>query len=103
MSSDLRSRILDDRMGPPGVNKDAIRRLRRAEGQVKGVIRMVESEAYCIDILDQLAAAQSALRKAGLSVLRRHVEHCVTGAADDPSLRESLVEELIRSLERRAV
>ncbi|RAV31340.1 metal-sensitive transcriptional regulator [Corynebacterium heidelbergense] len=56
-------------------------RLRRIEGQVRGLERMVEQEAYCIDILTQLAALQSALKGVGLALLEDHMNHCVVHAA----------------------
>ncbi len=55
-------------------------RLRRIAGQVGGIIRMVEDERYCVDILTQLRAAQAALKKVENLVLSEHVEHCVQGA-----------------------
>lgn len=55
-------------------------RLRRIEGQVRGVIGMVEGERYCVDILTQLRAVHAALRKVEEQILREHVEHCVAGS-----------------------
>src|SRR5215207_3672334 len=52
-------------------------RLRRIEGQVRGVQRMVDEEAYCIDVLTQIASVVAALEKVGAIVLKDHVEHCV--------------------------
>ena len=56
-------------------------RLRRVEGQVRGIIRMVDDERYCVDILTQLRAVRAALRRVEESVLREHVEHCLLDAA----------------------
>jgi DNA-binding FrmR family transcriptional regulator len=56
-------------------------RLRRVEGQVRGVQRMVEEDAYCIDILTQIAAAESALKKVAVMLLEDHLGHCVADAA----------------------
>ena len=65
-----------------GYDKDAIgKRLRRIEGQVRGIEKMVEEERYCIDILTQVGAAMTALENVGLKVLDDHVNHCVAGAA----------------------
>jgi DNA-binding FrmR family transcriptional regulator len=62
-------------------NKDAlVRRLRRIEGQVRGVERMVAEERYCIDVVTQVTAIQAALDKVALSLLTDHAKHCVTGA-----------------------
>jgi len=73
-----------------------VKRLRRVEGQVRGIIRMVEEERYCVDILTQLRAAQAALRKVAEGVLRSHVEHCVTQAvAEGGEERQKKIEELM--------
>ncbi len=55
-------------------------RLKRVEGQVRGIARMVDEERYCIDILTQIRAVQAALRSVEDIVLKDHVEHCVEGA-----------------------
>jgi DNA-binding FrmR family transcriptional regulator len=55
-------------------------RLRRIEGQVKGLIRMVNDERYCVDILTQFRAVRAALKKVEGAILQQHVEHCVVGA-----------------------
>jgi DNA-binding FrmR family transcriptional regulator len=65
-------------------NKEAqLRRLRRIEGQVRGLQRMVESETYCIDILTQVSAATKALEAVALGLLDDHLRHCLTHAAND--------------------
>lgn len=56
-------------------------RLRRVEGQVRGIARMVEEDQYCIDVLTQVAAVQSALRAVALGLVEDHMGHCVVGAA----------------------
>lgn len=62
-------------------NKDAhVRRLRRIEGQVRGLQRMVESDGYCIDVLTQVSAATRALESFALAMLDEHLAHCVTQA-----------------------
>jgi CsoR family transcriptional regulator, copper-sensing transcriptional repressor len=62
-------------------NKDSyINRLRRIEGQVRGLQRMVEDDKYCIDILTQVAAATRALQSVALGLLEEHLGHCVAGA-----------------------
>ncbi len=58
----------------------ARRRLRRIEGQVRGLIRMVEEDRYCIDVVTQISAARAALRKVEEEVLHDHVAHCVENA-----------------------
>ncbi len=79
-----------------------LQRLRRIEGQVRGIIRMVEDERYCVDILTQLRAARAALRRVEDSVLRDHVEHCVAQAirSGDPAEQRGKVDELLGVLGR---
>jgi DNA-binding FrmR family transcriptional regulator len=60
-----------------------IKRLRRVEGQVRGVQGMVEDDRYCIDVLTQIGAIQAALDKVALGLLDEHARHCVMGAAPD--------------------
>lgn len=63
-------------------NKDAyLKRLRRVEGQVRGISRMVDEDQYCIDILTQVAAATKALHAVSLGLLEDHMGHCVADAA----------------------
>jgi len=62
-------------------DKDSyLRRLRRIEGQVRGLQRMIEDDKYCIDILTQVAAATKALQSVALGLLEEHLSHCVTEA-----------------------
>jgi DNA-binding FrmR family transcriptional regulator len=58
-------------------------RLRRIEGQVRGLQRMVDEDAYCIDILTQVAAVQTALEQVAVNVLDSHVRHCVADAVSN--------------------
>ena len=60
-----------------------LNRLKRVEGQVRGLQRMVEQDTYCIDILTQVAAATKALEKVALSLLDEHLRHCVSQAVRD--------------------
>ena len=60
---------------------ELLKRLRRAEGQVRGVHRMVENDDYCIDILTQVSAATKALERVALALLDDHLAHCVASAA----------------------
>jgi DNA-binding FrmR family transcriptional regulator len=60
--------------------ESALKRLQRIEGQVRGLIRMVEDDRYCIDVVTQISAARAALRKVEEEVLRDHVGHCVENA-----------------------
>jgi len=59
---------------------DVLRRLRRIEGQVRGLQRMVEEDTYCIDVLTQVSAATKALQSVALLLLQDHLGHCVAGA-----------------------
>ncbi|CAM4251210.1 metal-sensing transcriptional repressor [Listeria booriae] len=63
--------------------KQILNRLRRVEGQVRGIQQMVEEDRYCVDILVQISAANSALKKVGLQVLEHHAKHCVVDAAQN--------------------
>lgn len=62
--------------------KAIVNRLKRIEGQVRGIQNMVEADRYCIDILVQISAIQAALKKVGLSISERHLKHCVTHALE---------------------
>jgi DNA-binding FrmR family transcriptional regulator len=62
------------------VKISCLKRLKRIEGQVRGLARMVEDDRYCIDIVTQVAAVRAALRRAEEEILRDHVAHCVDGA-----------------------
>lgn len=67
--------------GYSGDKDDYLRRLRRIEGQVRGLQRMVDEEAYCIDVLTQVAAVTKALQAVSLGLLEDHMGHCVVEAA----------------------
>ena len=74
------------------------RRLRRIEGQVRGVQRMVAEDRYCIDVLTQLAAIQAALDKVALGLLDGHARTCVVGAEDEN--RDELTGEMMAAVGR---
>jgi DNA-binding FrmR family transcriptional regulator len=74
-------------------------RLRRIEGQVRGVERMVEEDRYCIDVITQISAIQAALDKVALGLLDDHARHCMIGGASDDS-PEELTEELMGAVGR---
>jgi DNA-binding FrmR family transcriptional regulator len=59
---------------------DVLKRLRRVEGQVRGLARMVDEDAYCVDVLTQVAAATRALEAVALGLLEEHLRHCVAEA-----------------------
>lgn len=76
-------------------NKEAyLRRLKRIEGQVRGIARMVDEDKYCIDILTQVSAVTKALHAVSLGLVEEHIGHCVVGAASesDPELRAEAID-----------
>ncbi|MGH2674360.1 MAG: metal-sensitive transcriptional regulator [Actinomycetota bacterium] len=83
-------------------NKEQLRtRLNRIEGQVRGIQRMVAEDEYCIDILTQIAAANSALKKVAVALLHDHVRHCVADAArKGAAQRDTKVAEASAAIER---
>ena len=76
-----------------------LKRLRRAEGQVRGVARMVEEDTYCIDILTQINAARAALDKVAVELLRDHAEHCMVHIKD-PAEQKKKADELVSAVSR---
>ena len=78
-------------------------RLKRIEGQVRGIARMVDEDRYCIDILTQIRAIQAALRGVEAEILKDHVEHCVEGAiaSGDGDEQRRKVQELLNVLTTR--
>jgi DNA-binding FrmR family transcriptional regulator len=76
-----------------------LNRLKRVEGQVRGIARMVEEDTYCVDVLTQISAAISALEKAGLVLLADHIRGCVTDAVSTGDGERS-VNELVGVVER---
>lgn len=85
-------------------NKAAVvKRLKRAEGQVRGVAKMVENDTYCIDILTQINAAQAALDKVAVELMRDHARHCmmhVETEAEQNVKADELVKAISRMLSR---
>ncbi len=75
-------------------------RLKRIEGQVRGVQRMVGEEAYCVDVLTQIASVVSALEKVGTILLKDHVEHCVRESIEHGEDADEKIEELTAAVER---
>jgi DNA-binding FrmR family transcriptional regulator len=74
-------------------------RLKRIEGQARGVQRMVEEDRYCIDVLTQISAIQAALDKVALGLLDDHVKHCVV-EGQGPGSREELTDEVMGAIGR---
>jgi CsoR family transcriptional regulator, copper-sensing transcriptional repressor len=81
-----------------------LKRLARAEGQVRGVARMIEEDRYCIDVLTQLAAADTALENVALEILDDHVRHCVAGVlgSGDVTDADAKIDELLAAVRRFA-
>jgi len=75
---------------------DYTKRMRRIEGQVRGIARMIDEDKYCIDILTQISAVSSALRSVALNLLDEHLNHCVTDAVatEGPEAPENAREKL---------
>ena len=87
-------------MPQQGVNQtDSLKRLKRIEGQIQGIERMVVSQRYCIDILQQITAARRALEQVGLKIMQRHVQGCVADAVRHRQGAEK-IRELITTVEQ---
>lgn len=86
----------------PELQKDSINRLKRIEGQIKGIQRMVGDKKYCVDILFQMSAVFGALRKVGHNILKNHIETCVAEAMTSANQEEKnkKVEELMEIFDR---
>ena len=83
-----------------GVDADAkernLKRLRRIEGQVRGLQKMVDDERYCADILTQISSVHEALRAVGRELMRNHLKHCATTAIrSDASTADAMYDELV--------
>lgn len=78
-----------------------LKRLKRIEGQVRGLQRMIDQDVYCIDILTQISAVTKALQSVAVGLLDQHVRHCVSNAAaDDPAGADRMVTEATKAIER---
>ena len=92
-------------MNAPGYHDDkaaVLKRLRRVEGQVRGLQRMVEDDTYCIDVLTQVSAATKALQSVAVLLLDDHLRHCVAHAihSDDPVETDRIITEASAAIER---
>jgi DNA-binding FrmR family transcriptional regulator len=88
----------------PEVKHSMSTRLRRIEGQVRGLQKMIEEERYCADVLMQLSSVQEALRGVGRTLLHNHLKYCVTEAirSQDPEQADAMYEELMELMYRNA-
>ncbi|MGO3151178.1 MAG: metal-sensitive transcriptional regulator [Galactobacter sp.] len=90
----------------PGQKDAILKRLRRIEGQIRGIEKMVEEDTYCIDVLTQVSAVNAALHKVSLGLVEGHVGHCVVDAAresieaDDPGIVDAKVKEATQAIGR---
>ena len=77
-------------------NENTLRRLKTIEGHLRGVIRMVEEDSYCIDVIHQIQAVESALNKVSTQILANHLDSCVTTAiqGNNPKERERVLKEI---------
>ena len=92
-------------MSSPGYHDDkaaVLARLKRIEGQVRGLQRMVTEDTYCIDVLTQVSAATRALEGVAIQLLDDHLRHCVANAiqSDDPVESDHIITEAMKSIER---
>lgn len=99
MSTDRHATQVD-----PEIKQAVLNRLRRIEGQVRGLQRMVEEERYCADVLTQVQSVQEALRGVGRELLDNHLRHCTTAAlrSNDPARAEEIYQELLEMAYRSA-
>ena len=85
----------------PEIKVANLTRLRRIEGQVRGLQRMVEEDRYCADIMTQLSSVQEALRSVGRELMRNHLKHCATSAIrSGPEEADAMYDELINLMYR---
>jgi CsoR family transcriptional regulator, copper-sensing transcriptional repressor len=88
----------------PGVKDRNLKRLRRIEGQIRGLQRMVEEDRYCADIMTQISSVHEALRGVGRELMRNHLKHCASAAitSGEPGAAESMYDELVDLMYRHA-
>ncbi len=88
----------------PEAKHAIVSRLKRIEGQVRGLQKMIEEERYCADVLMQLSSVQEALRGTGRALLHNHLKHCATEAilSGDPEKAEAMYEELMELMYKNA-
>lgn len=80
--------------------EEVLSRLRKVEGQVRGIQRMVSDDVYCVDVLTQISAVVSGMEKVGLRLLRDHMKGCVSEAVASKSSAEEKVDEVVRVVEK---
>jgi CsoR family transcriptional regulator, copper-sensing transcriptional repressor len=85
----------------PEIKSSNLKRLRRIEGQVRGLQRLIEEDRYCADIVVQISSVQEALRSVGRALMKNHLRHCAADAIRDdaPGRAESMYEELLHLMQ----
>ncbi len=92
--------IIEVSMIDEKTKKQALRRLRLAKGQLEGIERMIDSDKYCIDIINQLSAVRNALEKVSLMVMKQHIATCLVDSVreGDKERQEKKLDELMETL-----
>ncbi|MFN0153032.1 MAG: metal-sensitive transcriptional regulator [Gaiella sp.] len=98
----MTTQIVADQHGYSPHREAVVNRLHRIEGQVRGIERMVEDDRYCIDILTQIAAVNTALESLAFTILDAHVRHCVHDAIASGEGAAEKTEELLQTVRRFA-
>jgi DNA-binding FrmR family transcriptional regulator len=86
------------------IKKNALTRLKKIEGQIRGIMKMVDQEKYCIDIINQIKAAEKALDGVAKNIMKRHIESCVTEAiiqGEGQTKIDELIETVFKISSRR--
>jgi DNA-binding FrmR family transcriptional regulator len=86
-----------DNVSYHGEKENLLKRLKRIEGQIKGIQRMIEDEKYCVDVLIQIAAVRAAINKVGLIIFENHTRGCVSSALESGD-RDKVINELTNVL-----
>lgn len=82
-----------------GNKKDLVDRLKRIEGQIRGIQKMIEEDRYCIDVLYQISASRAALKKIGMQMIRNHTRACVANAIKAEQ-GDAAIDELLQLLDK---
>lgn len=91
---------MDHKHGYSERKEQLLKRLNRAEGQVRGVARMIQEDTYCIDVLTQINAVQAALDKVAIELLRDHAKHCLADKSLSTSETQAKADELVNAISR---
>ncbi|MGH9888161.1 MAG: metal-sensitive transcriptional regulator [bacterium] len=87
----------------PGAKERNLKRLRRIEGQVRGLQKMVEEDRYCADVLTQISSVHEALRAVGKELMRNHLKHCASSAIrTGPAEAEAMYDELVEMMHKHS-